>query len=186
MSVPSRSSFQPRRTVRRTPPVSVWRVLYVRPRAEKQVEERLRQGGHDVFLPLRRVVRQWSDRKKEVEEPLFPGYLFVQVAERERLDVLRDAGVVRCVSFGSRPAVMGRDEVAQLRNLQAVPERLEAMQQAAVPVGTDVIVMSGPLKGVRGRVSAHPKPMYLHIEVPSIRQSVRVHVPSSWVMRATA
>ena len=60
------------------------------------------------------------------------------------------------------------------------------MQQAAVPVGTDVNVTSGPLKGVHGYMRAYPKPVYLHVEVPSIRQSVRVHVPSSWGMRATA
>ena len=61
------------------------------------------------------------------------------------------------------------------------------MQQAAVPVGTDVNVTSGPLKGIRGCVRAHPRPICLHVEVPSIRQRVRVHVPSSWVMmRVTA
>jgi transcription termination/antitermination protein NusG len=160
-----------------------WRVFYTRPRAEKQVRERLEAAGHEVFLPLREVLRQWSDRKKKVREPLFPGYLFVLVDERGRLDVLQDEAVVRCVAFGGQPALVTKEEITHLQALQAAPERLEAVALEAFPVDSEVIVTNGPLKGVRAHVSAHPKPLYLTVVVPSIRQAVRVQVPSDWVMR---
>jgi transcription termination/antitermination protein NusG len=163
-----------------------WRVFYPRPRAEKQVRLRLETAGFEVFLPEREVLRQWSDRKKRVREPLFPGYVFALVDERARLEVLQDEAVLRTVSFGGRPSVVPRHEIEQLRALQAVPERIEAVARQAAPVGAEVIVTSGPLKGLRARVGDHQKPLYLLLEVPSIRQTVRVHVPADWVMRLSS
>jgi transcriptional antiterminator RfaH len=169
--------------VSRTPATAVWRVFYTRPRAEKRVRERLEAAGLDVLLPEREVLRQWSDRKQRVREPLFPGYLFVEVDERARLAVLQDEGVVRCVSFGGRPTAVPHEELDALRALQSVPDRIEAVAREATPLGAEVIVTNGPLKGVRAHVASYPRPLYLLLEVPSVRQTVRVHVPSDWVMR---
>jgi transcription antitermination factor NusG len=164
----------------------VWRVFYAKPRAEKRAAARLAEAGHEVFLPLRAALRQWSDRKTQVEEPLFPGYLFARVDERARLAVLQDEAVVRALAFGGRLAAVPDEEVAQLQALQAAPERLAAVTQRAFPVGAEVYVARGPVRGVRGRVLAHPKRCYLLVEVPSIRQAIRVHVPADWVLRPVA
>lgn len=161
----------------------VWRVFYVRPRAEKKTAEELGRAGHEVFLPLRTVLRQWSDRKKKVSEPLFTGYLFAHVDERARLAVLQHSAVVRCVSFGGSMAQVSGDEIEQLKLLQATPEALEAVTMQAFPKGSEVFLTHGPLAGVRGRVIDHPKTLYLLVEVPAIRHAVRVHVPADWVMR---
>lgn len=163
-----------------------WRVFYAKPRAEKKVEERLLAGGKEVFLPMRTAVRQWSDRKKKVSVPLFPGYIFAHVTERERLDVLEDDGVVRTVAFGGTLATARQDEIDTLKRLQAMPDRIEAVEKRAYPAGTEVIVTNGPLNGVRGCVTGHPKAHYLLVEAPSVRQVIRVHVPADWVMRVTA
>jgi transcriptional antiterminator RfaH len=167
----------------RTPATAVWRVFYTRPRAEKRVRERLEAAGLDVLLPEREVLRQWSDRKQRVREPLFPGYLFARVDERARLDVLQDEAVVRCVSFGGRPTVVPDAELEALRALAEIPDQIEAVAREATPLGAEVIVTNGPLKGVRAHVASYPRPLYLLLEVPSVRQTVRVHVPSDWVMR---
>ena len=71
-----------------------WRVLYVRPRWEKKVEDQLTERNIENFLPLREEIRQWTDRKKRVIVPLFPGYLFVHVNERERVDTFDVPGVM--------------------------------------------------------------------------------------------
>lgn len=171
------------RTQSRSATATRWRVFYTRPRAEKAVRDRLAHAGHDVLLIEREVLRQWSDRKKKVREPLFPGYLFARVDERARLAVLEDVGVVKTVSFGSRIAAVPDTDMEALRQLQSVPERLEAVALDAAPVGSEVIVTNGPLKGLRALVSGHPKPLYLLLHVHAIRQAVRVHVPADWVMR---
>ena len=164
----------------------LWRVFYTRPRNEKKVADRLEARGVEVCLPMRSVLRQWSDRKKKVQEPLFPSYLFAHVDERQRLDVLADEGVVKTVSFGGRVAVVRQEEIDILRSLQAFPERIEAVTREAFPPGTGVMVTNGPLKGMRGSVSAVPKPLYLTVEIPSIHQAIRLQVPSDWVMRVDA
>lgn len=163
-----------------------WRVLYTRPHAEKKVEQRLEAAGIEAFLPMRTAVRQWSDRRKKVQVPLFPGYLFVHVDESERLKAVQQDGVVKTVSFGNRMAVARTDEIEMLRALQTVPEQIEAVAMRAVPRGADVILTNGPLAGVRGQVVGHPKAQYLLVEAASIHQAVRVHVPADWVMRIAA
>jgi len=103
---------------RRGEPHTCWRVFYTKSRAEKQCEVRLRAAGLDVFLPKRRVIRQWSDRKKKVIEPLFSGYFFANVCERGRLDVLEDPGIVGSVRIGRELVEMPQREVDSLLLLQ--------------------------------------------------------------------
>jgi transcription antitermination factor NusG len=170
----------------RGPAARVWRVFTTRPRAEKRAAARLAAAGHEVFLPLRVALRQWSDRRRRVEEPLFPGYVFACVDERARLDVLLDEGVARSVGFGGALAAVPEADIAALRALQAVPDRLEAAARGAFPVGAEVYVARGPLRGLRGHVSGHPRACYLHVEVAAIRQAVRVEVPADWVLRPVA
>src|SRR5579864_9839500 len=76
-----------------------WFVLRTHPRHEKCVAERARGRQVESFLPLYRSVRYWKDRRKELELPLFPGYVFVHMALRDRLQVLQLPGVVHFVSF---------------------------------------------------------------------------------------
>lgn len=163
-----------------------WRVFSVRARAEKRVAERLAAAGIETFLPLRVALRQWSDRKKRVEVPLFPGYVFAHVDERERLAALTDEAVARAVSFGGTPAVVSDREMDLVRALAAMPERVEAVTREAFPVGAEVILTNGPLQGARGHVTGHPREAYLLVEVPSVRQSIRVHVPANWAFRPVA
>lgn len=165
------------------PAAPVWRAFYTRPRNEKKVAERLRDRGIDVCLPLRTVLRQWSDRKQKVQEPLFPAYLFAHVGERDRIAVLQDPGVVTTVSFGGRVAEVRDEEIRTLRALEGLPGGAEARVVDAAPPGSAVIVTNGPMKGVRGTVEGSRKPLYLTVSIESIRQGIRLEVPSDWVMR---
>ena len=161
----------------------VWRVFYTKPRAEKRVSARLAAAGLDVFLPLRITLRQWSDRQQRVEVPLFPGYLFARVDERMRLAVLEDEGVVKTVHFGGTLAVVPDREIDLIRRLAGSAEHVEAVAREAFPVGAEVYVSRGPLAGVHGRVVGHPRELYLLVEVPSVQQAVRIHLPADWALR---
>ena len=164
----------------------LWRVFYTKPRAEKRTLARLCAAGHDAFLPLRTTMRQWSDRRQRVDVPLFPSYLFARVDERARLDVLQDEGVVKTVHFGGTLAVVPPREVELLQALAATPELVEAVSREAFPLGAEVFVLRGPLAGVHGRVVGHPRDLYLLVEVPSVQQAVRIHLPADWALRPAA
>jgi len=88
-----------------------WHVLYTKPRNEKKVAERLSDAGYSVYCPLQKVRRQWSDRVKVVEEPLFKGYLFIKIEEKIRDEVFSFPGTVRYLFWLRRPAVVREEEI---------------------------------------------------------------------------
>jgi transcription antitermination factor NusG len=154
-----------------------WRVFYTAPRAEKACETRIQERGIDVFLPKYSALRRWSDRKKEVIEPLFPNYIFAHVDEAGRLGVLRTPGIVRCVTFEGRPADVSEEEIEQLKILQQAPGRLALTAYRLPDVGTPVTVVEGPLRGLRGDVVEHRGQLHIVVQVNAIRQVVWVHLP---------
>src|SRR5829696_7400471 len=88
-----------------------WFALYTKPRWEKKVAKNLAEKGFTVYCPLNKVLRQWSDRKKIVLEPLFKGYVFVQLEEKNSLTVKTTAGVVNFVYWNGKPAIVRQDEI---------------------------------------------------------------------------
>lgn len=157
-----------------------WRVFYTRARAEKKCEQRLDDRRIDVLLPTRTVVRQWSDRTKEVVEPLFRNYIFAQVDEKDRLRVLQTPGIVRCVSFRGEPARLREEEVEQIRRTQEAPDRLSVVDLRP-PVGATVTVTEGPMQGLTGEVREHRGQTYVLVRVEAVRQAIKVQVPASAV-----
>jgi transcription antitermination factor NusG len=92
-----------------------WYVLYTKPRHEKKVAARLEEAGYKVYCPLQKVVRKWSDRTKVVEEPLFKGYLFIQIQDEKRDEVFRYPGTVRYLFWLRRPAVVRENEISLIQ-----------------------------------------------------------------------
>src|SRR5437879_7959122 len=102
-----------------------WHAIYTCSRHEKSVSRQLRQKQIDCFLPLYRSVRNWKDRRKELEMPLFPGYVFVRFVAKDRLRVLTSPGVVQLVSFGGVPVPLSDAELEALRKGLSCRARLE-------------------------------------------------------------
>ncbi|MDV7140191.1 UpxY family transcription antiterminator [Maribacter sp. TH_r10] len=88
-----------------------WYVLYVKPKSEKKVAETLRTMGVEVYCPLVKEIRKWSDRKKTVESPLFKSYVFVRLKDRERQMVFGVHGVVRYLFWLGKPAIVKDEEI---------------------------------------------------------------------------
>jgi transcription antitermination factor NusG len=159
-----------------------WRVFYTRSRAEKRVEEDLARRAFKVFLPKCAEIRQWKDRKKRVILPLFPGYIFACVNERERLDVLRVDGVVRTVTMDGSPCALTQEEIDQLKILQQDPYRVEAVPISEMPdEGANVTINRGALSGLNGEVRERRGLTHVVVIIPAIKQAVRVIVPAEWV-----
>lgn len=97
-----------------------WYALYTCPRHEKCVAQQIEQRNISCFLPLYRSVRRWKDRRKELELALFPGYVFVYFALKDRLRVLQLPSAVRLVSFNGEPAVLPQAEIEALRDRLSV------------------------------------------------------------------
>jgi transcription antitermination factor NusG len=129
-----------------------WYAIYTNPRAEKRAYAQLLEKGIETYLPLIRTLRQWSDRKKWVEEPLFRSYLFVHVSEKEYLDVLNTQGVVRYITFEGRAVPVPQKQIDAIKFFlhEKAPDILPDTSNL-VP-GQEVEVVRGPLNGLKGEL----------------------------------
>ncbi|MDB5021842.1 MAG: antitermination protein NusG, partial [Pedobacter sp.] len=93
-----------------------WYAVYTKSRWEKKVVEQLNKVGIENYCPLNRVTRQWSDRKKIVEEPLFTSYVFVKITERQMNEIRTVCGVVNFVYWLGKPAVILNDEIDLIKD----------------------------------------------------------------------
>jgi transcription antitermination factor NusG len=115
---------------------------------EKRVLAQLNQREVETFLPVYGSVRKWKDRRVRLELPLFPGYLFVHLAMRDRLQVLQTPSVVRLVGFGGQPAALPDQEIEALRLGLSRDMVIEPCPY--LKVGQRVRVRSGALEGLQG------------------------------------
>lgn len=156
-----------------------WRAFYTRARAEKKCEHRLKEKEIEVFLPIQTVIRQWKDRKKEVKVPLFRNYIFARVDERERIQVLRTPGIVRCIAFGGVLAEVTQEEIDQIKLLQSNPGWVKGMETTPNIIGNQVSIESGSLRGLKGEVVELRGETRLLIRIASLDMAIKVEVPYS-------
>ena len=157
-----------------------WYALYVRSRAEKQTETMLLRYGFEVYLPLTKVLKQWSDRKKWVEEPLFISYLFVHINPAEYYDVLNIQGIVRFVSFEGKAVAIPPQQIEAIRQFMASGEELPEVELSLKP-GSMVDIVMGPMKGISGELLEIKGKKKVKIEIDGLGQSVFVEVPTSHI-----
>ncbi len=155
---------------------SKWYALYTCPRHEKFVQQQLKARALESYLPLYKSLRRWNDRKALIELPLFPGYLFVRIAFRERLRVLTVPGVVCIVSFCGQPASLANEEIQAIQISAAV---LAAEPYPYLAKGNRIRIATGPLKGLEGIVVRRKGELRAVISIHSIRQSFAVEVDAA-------
>jgi transcription antitermination factor NusG len=162
---------------------SRWYALYTRPRFEKKVDSTLRKKGLESYLPLQTVFRQWSDRRKKIEEPLFSGYVFVKIPLRARICAVQTDGVVRMVSFNGTPSPIPDEEINAIKNILERADSFETTQYLAI--GNRVEVIRGPFKGIRGLLIEHRGRKRLLVGIEQIRQGISVEIGESDVHPVT-
>ena len=151
-----------------------WIAVYTKPRHEKTVEKELQIKGFEVYLPLLKQRRKWSDRKKWVEFPLFRSYIFVKTEIKNALFVLQTLGVVKVVKFGGEVAVIQNDSIQAIKLMIEGGYSPEATDYFVK--GDPVEVKDGPLKGLVGEVIRVDNHDRLVVRVDAIQHSVSVQI----------
>jgi transcription antitermination factor NusG len=154
-----------------------WYAIWTRSRHEKIVRDQLSQKRIDVFLPTVARWSRWKDRKKKIDWPLFPGYCFARFDPGERLPVLTCDGVVQIIGTDGIPTPIPEVEVESIRHL--VNSELSYDPCPLIKEGEMVKVVSGPLRGVVGRLvrkGSHARPV---LSVDLIGQAVSVEVDAA-------
>ena len=151
-----------------------WLAVYTLPRHEKAVEKEFQKKEFEVYLPMLKERRKWSDRKKMVEFPLFRSYIFVRTEINNALFVLQTLGVVKIVKFGGKVAVV------QEKSIEAIKLMIEG-GYSPEPLnyfikGDPVEVKDGPLKGLVGEVIRLEKNDRLVVRVEAIQHSISIQI----------
>ena len=126
-----------------------WYAVYTRPRWEKKVASLLEEKGIEHYCPLNKVMKQWSDRKKVVLEPLFKGYIFVQVSEDKRWELVSIKGIVNYVFWLGKPARIRDSEIETIRKFLNEFDNVEVVE-GVMPVNATVRVKHGLMMNYQG------------------------------------
>lgn len=162
-----------------------WLVVYVASRQEKKVAKYLTGRGVENYLPLVSVLRQWSDRKKFVDFPMFPGYLFVRPDPAEMDMVITLPGVVNYLKFEKVPAVVTEKEIEIIRTIESSGYYAENIPMSEdYSLGEDIIVKEGPLRGQQGTLLRKDKEDVFLISFETIGQSLKVKIPYQMLGKA--
>jgi transcription termination/antitermination protein NusG len=154
-----------------------WFALWTRSRHEQVVREQLEHKQIEAFLPTVTRWSRWKDRKKKIDWPLFPGYCFARFNPRERLPILKCAGVVSIISFDGEPATIPVHEIEGIRQL--VESDLAYDPCPLIREGMMAEVVHGPLRGVVGRLVRKNEKARLVLSVDLIGQAVSVEVDAA-------
>jgi transcription antitermination factor NusG len=151
-----------------------WYATYTVAHHEKSVAYQMQSYGIDHFLPLYRSIHRWKDRRKEVELPLFPSYVFVHLPLKDRMQVLRMPGVVHLVGFSGRPAPLPAAEIDALRS--GLERNLLLEPYPYLKVGRRVRVFRGPLAGTEGILVRKKEKFRVVLSLDLIARSVAAEV----------
>lgn len=151
-----------------------WYAAYTCANHEKRVARELHVRSVEHFLPLYASVRRWKDRRVSLDLPLFPGYVFVRLALRDRLRALQIPSLVRLVGFHGLPTALPDAEMETLR--AGLCERLRAEPHPFLTVGRRVGIKAGPFAGLKGILKRRKSGLRVIVSLQLIQQSVAVEV----------
>ncbi len=156
-----------------------WFALQVRSRYENIVTAHLSGMGYESFLPLYLCRRRWSDRFKEIECPLFPGYVFCRLDPLNRFPILIVPGVSLIVGMGKTPVAIDETEIAAIQ--AAVKSGLPSQPWPFIQIGQKVRIEHGPLWGLEGVLLDFRGHHRLVLSVTLLQRSIAVQVEDAWV-----
>lgn len=162
-----------------------WFVIYTRPRHEKKIVKQLEHIGVSHFLPVVKTLRTWSDRRKYIDSPLFPSYVFVQLADAQSyFRTLEIDGVLYYVRSGRQIAGVSEDII---RNLQLIAsnffDSIEVSAERIQP-GSHLLIKDGPFTGFCCEVIQHKGRQKLLVRIELLQRSVLIDMPVDHLMPA--
>jgi transcriptional antiterminator RfaH len=157
-----------------------WYAAYTHPRQEKKIASDLTNMGIENYLPLTTTLRQWSDRRKKVVEPMIRSYIFVHVSEQEMTPVRFVPGVVRYIPFRGKPVSIPDYQIQNLRILEGSELPFTPENQMLVQ-GEKVRIIAGPLTGLRGTIVRTGNKSKLWISITALHYHLTVDIVDAYV-----
>ncbi|TKC08195.1 UpxY family transcription antiterminator [Pedobacter polaris] len=157
-----------------------WYPIYTRSRAEKKTQEELNRKNIETYLPLKKIIKQWSDRKKIIEEPLFKSYLFIYISSKEYTEVLTTYGISRFIYFSGKIASIPDKQLEDLRLLLANDTDLELIEYE-ISLGEKVLIKAGPFKGIIAELVSLKNKKSLVLRLESLGYSILINTSMAFI-----
>ncbi len=154
-----------------------WFALYTKPRNEFKAEEQLNTAGILNYLPTLTRLKQWSDRKKKVTEPLLRGYIFIYADEQERLISVEQRSIVRCLFDAGKAARIPEWQIENIKKMLQTDSEI-LVHNGIVP-GAKVIIKSGPFEGIIGTIVTGKAGKSISVTIDILNRSVLASLPDS-------
>ena len=159
-----------------------WFALYTKPRNEFKAEQQLTAVGVTNYLPTVTLLKQWSDRKKKITEPLLRGYIFIYANEEERLISVEQQSIVRCVFDVGRPARIPDWQIDNLRTM--LETKVDIIVHKGIVPGAKVIIKDGPFEGIIGAVVVGETGKSISVAIDLLNRSVIARLPDESSLEA--
>lgn len=153
-----------------------WYALRTKPRAEKKIVEELKDINVKTYLPLQKNLKQWSDRKKWVYEPLITSYVFVYMKPEQEQEVVQLTGAIHFVKFSGILAPIPDEQIEMIKMLISSKKKINVVKEK-FEVGEKVQIIAGSLCGVVGEMIEYRGKHKLLIRLDTINQGLLVNVP---------
>ena len=158
-----------------------WFAFYTKSRHEKSVSNTLNSNGFEVYLPLLRERKKWSDRKKWVEYPLFKSYIFIKIEPKDSIFALKTPGIVRMIKFGNNPSPIPNQIILSLKLM--IEGGYNPQPTDYFLKGDSVIIKAGPLKGLEGEIiRVHNEDRFI-MHVHTIQHSISIKVDRAYLSK---
>ena len=158
-----------------------WYALYTKPRAEKKALRELRQKNIEAYLPLRRELKQWNDRKKWIETPIINSYIFIHISPSDYRKVFEAKSIVSYVSYKGKAVTIPDSEIEAMQ--RTVENKLSfCVESENLKKGQTVTVTSGTLKGISGEITEIQGERKLYLRISHIGYSLVVNLEKEAVV----
>ncbi len=162
---------------------SGWHVLYVKTQHEKKVDLLLKESALESFLPTITAIRQWSDRRKKIIQPLFPSYVFLHVnSKNDFYTALNVQGVFKYLRFGNEYAKVRNEEIRRIKQFLNLEGISDVETAGFTPKkGDKMIINYGPLSGLECLVIKTNNRNRIFVRIESLRQNITATIPVSYL-----
>ena len=158
---------------------SQWFAVYTRSRMEKKVVSEMDKREIKCFLPMRKVLRQWSDRKKWVEVPLFNSYVFVNITQKEYDSVLQIMGIVRFITFESKAVAIPLQQIEAIKTYIEQGASDFIASETLLEVGANVEIIHGSMIGLSGVLLTIQGKHRVKVDIDCVGQSLIIDIPKT-------
>ncbi len=153
-----------------------WYAIYTKSNFEKKAYSHLLEKSIEAYLPLHKKMRQWSDRKKWIEEPLIRSYIFVRISEKDYFKVLNTPGVISYVTFSGKAASIRDSQIELLKKILISETSLECVSEQFQP-GERVEIIAGKLIGTTAELIEYKGSKKVIIKIEHINLSLLLTIP---------